>query len=461
MFQWIKLQALWLSCWLVTALSVCMIALTAPTCTAAAEIQRADDKNSSSYQKQSTQKSILSLLPFKDPAFRFQCLWRFGNIASGGGDFGEMLTAAREVKDNDHDSWHRPWFSMAEHTAAAASEYMRNGKAVSAQAAFFRATGYYRTSEIYLSPKDPRVVTTWKKGRDSFLKAAELSDGLIKFMEIPFEDTAMPAYWIRVDNSGRKRPLLIIQTGLDGTAEDLYFIIAPYALKRGYNCLIFEGPGQGEMIRVKKKPFRPNWETVVTPVVDFALKLPEVEASKIALIGYSMAGYLVPRAMAFEHRVKYSIVDSGVFSVFDGLMTKFPAEVRAGIDKESAEKRINRIVAEEQKERSDIDQFITQMLWTFNADSPFRLFRKLKQYSMHDSIEKIRCEMLVIASVNDQVAGSYEQAKIFYSALKSPKTYLEFSDAEGGQFHCQIGAPTLSSERILNWLDDRFAGPGR
>lgn len=461
MFQWIKRHALWLSCWVLTALSVGVIALTAPAYAVAAATADTNEKNQSSYQKQPTQKSILSLLPFQDKAFQFQCLWRFGNIASGGGDFGEMLTAARGVKDNDHDSWHSPWFSMAEQTAAAASKYMRNGNVVSAQAAFFRATGYYRTSEIYLPANDPRVVTTWKKGRDCFLKAAELSDGLIKFMEIPFEDTTLPAYWIRVDNSGRKRPLLIIQTGLDGTAEDLYFIIAHDARKRGYNCLIFEGPGQGEMIRVKNKPFRFNWETVVTPVVDFALKLPEVEESRTAMIGYSMGGYLVPRAMAFEHRIKYTIVDSGVFSVFDGLMTKFPAEVKADIDKDTAEKKINRIVSEEQKNRPDIDQFIKQMLWTFNADSPFQLFRKLKQYSMQDSIEKIRCDMLIVNSVNDQVAGSFAQSKKFYSALKSPKTYLEFSDAEGGQFHCQIGAPSVSAERILNWLDDRFAGSGR
>jgi esterase/lipase len=280
-------------------------------------------------------------------------------------------------------------------------------------------------------------------------------------VEIPFEDTVLPAYWLRVDKSGRKRPLLIIQTGLDGTAEDLYFIIATYALKRGYNCLIFEGPGQGEVIRIKKKPFRHNWETVITPVVDFALKLPEADPSQIALIGYSMGGYLVPRAMAFEHRIKYAVVDSGVFSVFDGLMTKFPAEVKTSVDKDSAEKEINRIVAGEQKKRSDIDQFINQMLWTFKADSPFQLFRKLKKYSMKDSINKIRCEMLVIGSVNDQVAGSFEQSQRFYSALKSPKTYIEFGTAEGGQFHCQIGAPMISSERILNWLDDRFARAGR
>ena len=99
-----------------------------------------------------SQKSILDLLPFSDPASRFQCLWRFGNIASGGGDFGEMLTAAKEVTDKNHESWHQPWVSMADRPAALASEYLRTGNLVSAQAAFFRAANYYRTSEIYLSP---------------------------------------------------------------------------------------------------------------------------------------------------------------------------------------------------------------------------------------------------------------------------------------------------------------------
>lgn len=418
-------------------------AVLAPVCLNAAE-------------KKTAPSSILDILPFKDPAFRFQCLWRFGSIAAGGGDFAEMLTAAKGVVDNDHSSWYGPWAAMADHANDIATQYLKDGNLVSARAAFFRATNYYRAAEIYVSSKDPRGEATWKKGRNCFLKACELSKGLIKFVEIPFENTTLPAYWCRVDDSGKKRPLLIVQTGLDGTAEDLYFIVAPYAVKRGYNCLIFEGPGQGEMIRIKKIPFRHNWETVVTPVVDHALKLAEVDPEKIALIGYSMAGYLVPRAMAFEHRIRYCVVDSGVLSVFDGLMTKFTPEIKAMVDSDKDEKKLNEIIAGEQKKRGDIDQFINQMLWTFGADSPFHLFRKLKAFNVKDCLDKIKCETLVIGSVNDQVAGSYEQAKLFYDALVSPRSYLEFSDAEGAQFHCQIGSPMNSIERILNWVDKRL-----
>lgn len=58
-------------------------------------------------------------------------------------------------------------------------------------------------------------------------------------------------------------------------------------------------------------------------------------------------------------------------------------------------------------------------------------------------------------SNQDQVAGSHEQAKVFFNALQTKKTYLEFTEAQGAQFHCQLGAPLVSSERLLNWLDAR------
>ena len=36
------------------------------------------------------------------------------------------------------------------------------------------------------------------------------------------------------------------------------------ALERGYNVLIFDGPGQGGALVVQKLPMRPDWENVVT-----------------------------------------------------------------------------------------------------------------------------------------------------------------------------------------------------
>lgn len=40
-----------------------------------------------------------------------------------------------------------------------------------------------------------------------------------------------------------------------------------------------------------------------------------------------------------------------------------------------------------------------------------------------------------------------------YDALKAPKEYMLFTQQDGAEEHCQVGAVVFSNARILNWLD--------
>jgi dipeptidyl aminopeptidase/acylaminoacyl peptidase len=60
---------------------------------------------------------------------------------------------------------------------------------------------------------------------------------------------------------------------------------------------------------------KPDWEKVVTPVVNFASEQPGVDPDRMALLGISMGGYLAPRALAFEHRLKAGVANGGVWSM--------------------------------------------------------------------------------------------------------------------------------------------------
>ncbi|MBN2687307.1 MAG: alpha/beta hydrolase, partial [Deltaproteobacteria bacterium] len=269
-------------------------------------------------------------LIFKDPQYSFQCLRTIGYAPSGGADIGECLSTAYRITEGDDESWYTEWVKTARRLEQAADTFLKAGHTISAREAYFRASNYYRTAEFFLhtNPRDPRIMETWGKSRSCFIKAARLSNPAITPVEIPFEGTTLPGYLCLADNKGIKKPLIIIHSGFDGTGEELYFEIAWFAIRRGYNCLLFEGPGQGRVIRKQKIHFRPNWETVVTPVVDFALTLPVVDPERIVLMGISMGGYLAPRAAAFEKRIAVCIPNGGLYDFHAGAVGHFPPEIR-------------------------------------------------------------------------------------------------------------------------------------
>lgn len=75
------------------------------------------------------------------------------------------------------------------------------------------------------------------------------------------------------------------------------------------------GPGQGYALWRQGLSFRPDWEHVITPVVDFALSRAGVDPKRIAIQGISQGGYWVPRAVAFEKRIATAVADTGVVDV--------------------------------------------------------------------------------------------------------------------------------------------------
>ena len=77
---------------------------------------------------------------------------------------------------------------------------------------------------------------------------------------------------------------------------------------------------------------RPDSEAVITPVVNYALTLGEVAADKIVLFGYSLGGYLVARAAAFEHRVAALVLDDGIYDFHAAFTSSLPPFIESWIE---------------------------------------------------------------------------------------------------------------------------------
>jgi dienelactone hydrolase len=128
-------------------------------------------------------------------------------------------------------------------------------------------------------------------------------------VSIPYEDTSLPGYLVSPPDASGPLPTLIVNNGSDGPVSSARTLLGAPAVARGFRALLFDGPGQQSMLFAHGVPFRPDWENVVTPVVDFLLARPDVDPRQFALAGISQAGYWGPRALAFEHRIAAAVAD--------------------------------------------------------------------------------------------------------------------------------------------------------
>lgn len=397
---------------------------------------------------------------FQDPTFSSQLLRTIGATYYKGADIGECLSTAYRIKEGDFESWYTEWLKTAQRVHKYADDCLAGNHKVSARQAYLRASNYYRAAEFLLiSPEDPRIQTTWGSSKECFSNAGKLFSPPIESIEIPYEGTTLPGHFYRLNENSNNdtatpppRPTLIAHGGFDSTLEELYTFAAAPALERGYNCLTFEGPGQGGVIRKQKIPFRYDWEKAVTPVIDYALtKDRDIDPNNIALMGISMGGYLAARAAAFEHRISASILYNGVYDGYDAFASGFPQSLRTAVENGNTN-AVNTVI----DILSDIDANLRfnmkHGMWTTGTNSPFELIQGSKKYTVKGIAQKIKCPTLVLeAEKDDSFPG---QPRMVYDALTCPKKYILFTSEEGAEEHCQSGAPAISNQRIFDWLDE-------
>ncbi|UUZ84178.1 alpha/beta fold hydrolase [Paenibacillus sp. P26] len=351
-------------------------------------------------------------LIFQDQTFSFELLRTMGYAPYGGADIGECLSTAYKIKEGDFESWYAEWYNTAERIHAQAVRHLEGGKLVSAREGFLRAHNYYRTAEFFLhgDPEDPRILETWGKSRSTFRQAIRLMDHPVEEVRIPYEGTHLPGYFYRVDD--RPRPTLLVHGGFDSTQEELYLEVVAAALQRGYNCLTFEGPGQGAVIRERRIPFRYDWEKVVTPMVDYLETRPEVDAAKIALMGISLGGYLAPRAAAFEHRLAACIANDGMFSCQFGEIGRKLFQGRASEEELNRPGYMEKAIEAVMAKHTGVRWSIENGMFTHRADSIHELVRKTEPYTLEGVAHQVQCPTLVCEAENDHFFAERPQAAL-------------------------------------------------
>ncbi|MEV4623690.1 alpha/beta hydrolase [Asanoa sp. NPDC049573] len=389
----------------------------------------------------------------KDELFGAQTLRTMGSTAYGGADIGECLATLARVQGTDLDSWHREWTLTATRVQQLAEAEEAAGHVESARLAYWRASSYFRTAGTMLlgAPLDRRAVEANLRQTDAFRRGAALLPFPPRQVEIPYGDGTLPGYFFRAEGDLRERPTVIVVGGYDSTAEELFFFNGAAALSRGYDVLTFDGPGQGAALLQRGMVMRPDWEAVITPVVDFALDQPGVDPDRIALIGLSLGGYLAPRAASGEPRLAACIADGGEYDLFDAVLQRMPAPVARGFaEGRSSSTAIVRATLGRLEKRPTAGWSLRRGQLVHGAADSVTYIDMLRDYTMKGRAQRISCPTLICHAEGDPLGA---QAPQLYDALTTRKELITFSIAEGAGDHCEAGARTLFHARALGWLD--------
>ncbi|MGW4690201.1 alpha/beta hydrolase family protein [Streptomyces sp. NPDC004244] len=393
--------------------------------------------------------------------FDFEVKVLLGAAWQRGADPGEVLATAAALADADGRKWFDAWTDLARRVRADGELAAAAGRSTSARDAWLRAAGYFGTALVAADAlaDESRLLAVFREHRDCFDRFAAAWHPAAERVSLPYEGTALPGYLFtpRSGAGGGGAPTVIVNNGSDGPVSAAWTMLGAPAVARGWNVLLFDGPGQQTMLFEHGMRFRPDWEHVITPVVDFLLARADVAADRLVLAGISQAGYWVPRALAFEHRIAAGVADPGVVRVADSWWDNFPPELRAlydSGDRDAFDTAVREGLAQD-------PGFAAYWRWRakpYGIDSPYDLLTEVGRYDLAGVLDRITVPLLVTSPEGEQFWPG--QARELYEALPGDKGFVEFAAAEGTDLHCEPLGRALFEQRVFDWLDGRLEAAG-
>ncbi len=391
----------------------------------------------------------------RDASFGYEALRAVGYSNHGGADVAEVIAICSLITPGDEQSWMREWRAAADRAVRGTKDSLAAGNTISAREGFLRASNYYRTAEFYRrrDPKNDEVAEELSRlVIESFAQAMKLMPHNYEEVQIPYEGTTLPGFLVSPAGPPVPRPTIIFNGGFDSIKEEAWFALAAAALERGFSVLAFDGPGQGEALRRQGLVFRPDWERVITPVVDYALTRPEIAADKIVIFGWSMGGYLVARAAATEHRAAAIVLDDGVYDFGSAFHQQLGGPGMWMLNRHW-DSPINIVAMMTMSSSTGTRWAIQNAKWTLGVDSAAEVFREVGKYTLEGLVEDITTPMLVLDAPDDHCLKG--QPQILFDKLKSEKTLAQITSVEGGSAHCHPGVYSRLHQVIFDYLMPR------
>lgn len=328
---------------------------------------------------------------------------------------------------------------------------VRQAEQALAEARMTEATFFYRAAEFFTLPDDPDKLRLYATFQDMFYRHvcdAQRAERVV----VPYESGQLPALRVR-PQSAEQQGTLVVHGGFDSFLEEFY-ALALWFSDRGYDVILFEGPGQGGALKKHGLPFTHEWEKPARVVLDY------FDAQDVTWLGISLGGWLCFRAAAFEPRIARVIASSIIFMLPSALrqfavtLMRFPRSFNA---------LANLKARLQPQERWGL----YQMMDIFKAQTPIEgTARILELNEQNQHAERVRQDVLILTGREDHFVPFGMQLKMHnrqVQALVNARSVTEriFTAAEHAQNHCQVGNFGLALQEMAQWIAAHEKTDGR
>jgi len=216
-------------------------------------------------------------------------------------DPGDVREAFHSIHKMDNDEWAAAFMNVAD-------RYMEEGKSLEttdpgkASAAYTRAWRLYSFGR-WPVPASEGKKRSYAKALEAFRAATKKLDPPLETIRIPFEGSEIIGY-LRLPKAGKgPAPVLLAISGLDSRKEDMamnYGVILEY----GIGFLAIDSPGTGQApIKAGESS-----ERMFSRAIDYLLTRPDVDKTRLAVVGQSFGGYWAAKLAIVEHDRLHAVV---------------------------------------------------------------------------------------------------------------------------------------------------------
>ncbi|KAK5131584.1 hypothetical protein LTR08_000839 [Meristemomyces frigidus] len=385
-----------------------------------------------------------------------------------GANTGEVLRIAAQIVPGDYESFYLAFYEMAERIHTIAEGVSLSKDPVGVREAHFRAASYYRGADFFLHGNwsDPRIYTLWEQQLTSFNKAIALLEPVpggrfsVQTHSDNVGDYDVIGVFYKALECNDSLPTILVGNGYDGAQEESYHSACVEILKRGVNCVTYEGPGQPTVRREQNIGFIPDWWTAASPVMDYLSARPDVDMSKVALVGVSFGGTLAPRAASQDDRYSAVVAIDGLKSIQQVIEQQLPDELMALFNStnSTAFDQVFTYIQGDDTYPTEFRWLIDWSLFAFKTHSAYDWFSRLGDITMSKEIVANLTMPVFVAKGQDDTLTLQEPEQA-YKMLTTQRAngealthWHEFNTSLGAGEHCSIGAEAQLWQVVMEWL---------